>query len=141
MSHHKVAAAFIFVFITAAAATTAYVNAQAPKFRQDVTVQGREALTGRTSDHFLTFSQPFSLPGTSFGAGTYVFRSPVPGVIQVFGERGMPYAQVTTVPIVRTGWGNGYEASFESQGPGAPPRLVAIWMAGQHTGQEVIYNK
>jgi hypothetical protein len=97
------------------------VSAQAPKFQQDIVVQGK-AMPGSTSDLFLTFSGPFSVPGVSLSQGTYIFRSPSPGVLQVLSaDRRATYAMTFTTPVERDVATEGPQVKFGEQTTGGSP--------------------
>ena len=116
--------------------------AQAPQFHQEVRVQGAR-LPGVTNDYFLTFSGPFSMPGVSLGPGTYLFRRPSAGVIQVLSsDHQQAYAMAMTIPTQRTVASNDHEILFaQSEVVGAPRRIVSWFLPGATVGQELIYPK
>jgi hypothetical protein len=118
----------------------AAAGAKEPQFRDSITVQGM--VSGSPNEHHLTFSGPIALPGVSLGAGTYIFRKPGTGILQVSSGDRKPYALLMTRPISRTGPNNRYEIVL---GPpvsdGSPRRLVAWFVAGESTGQELMYRE
>jgi len=117
------------------------VSAQAPNFRQDIVVQGK-TLPGSTSDFFLTFSGPFSLPGITLAQGTYVFRSTSPGVLQMLSaDRRTTYAMAFTIPVERSVVTQGPEVKFESLTEGSPQRVVAWCRPDTPDGQQLIHPR
>ena len=136
----------VFLFLAAITSVIALsgggAGAQAPQFHQEVRVQGAR-LPGAINDYFLTFSGPFSIPGVSLPPGTYLFRRPSTGVVQVLSaDRQQAYAQTMTIPTERAVATNGHEMVFaESDVVGAPRRLVSWFLPGATVGQELIYTK
>lgn len=114
--------------------------AQAPKFQQDIIVQGK-AMPGSTSDFFLTFSGPFSMPGVSLAQGTYIFRSPSPGLLQVLSaDRRATYAMAFTIPVERDVASEGLQVKFGTPvTEGSPQRVIAWWRPEMRSGQQLIY--
>jgi hypothetical protein len=130
------------VLVAAAALSGTDAGAQAPKFRQDIVVQG-QAMPGSINDFFLTFSGPLSVPGVSLARGTYLFRNLSPGVLQVMSaDRRATYAMAFTVPVEREVASDRHEVTLgEPVAPGSPQRLVAWWVPGATVGQALIYPK
>ena len=118
------------------------VSAQAPKFQQDIVVQGK-AMPGSTSDFFLTFSGPFSVPGVTLTQGTYVFRSTSPGVLQVLSaDRLATYAMAFTIPVERDVVAEGAQVKFgASKTENSPQRVIAWWRPDTRYGQQLIYPR
>lgn len=135
-----------FVFLAAFGAALGLsgrgAGAQAPQFHQEVKVHGA-AVPGGIHDYFLTFSGPFSLPNVSLAQGTYLFRRPATGVLQVVSvDSREVYSQVLTVPVIRTAATDEFEVQFgEPSAPGAPQRLLVWFPPGAMVGQELIYVK
>ena len=114
------------------------VQAQNRKFQETVTVQGD--VRDRWGDHELTFSAPVALPGLALGPGTYVFREMSGHVVQVTNAAGDPYSMFLTVPATRRGPADDYSIILgEPAAPGAPRRIVALFIPGEDTGHEFVY--
>jgi hypothetical protein len=133
-STNTLAASALAALILAGTITGAGVT----QVRETTTVSG---VRGALGDHHLTFSGPIALPGVSLGTGTYIFTRPAPGVLQVFSaDHRQAYAMVSTMPVTRRGRADQYEITL---GPpvvsGAPRRLQAWFVAGESTGQQLIY--
>jgi hypothetical protein len=132
----------LLVLAAVAVILTLGASAQAPKFQQDIVVQGR-AMPGSTSDFFLTFSGPFSVSGISLAQGTYVFRSTSPGVLQVLSaDRRASYAMVFTTPVERQVVTDAPEVKFGAPTTeGSPQKVVAWWRPETRYGQQLIYPR
>lgn len=100
-------------------------------------------IAGSTTDYFLTFSGPFSVPGVTLAQGTYLFRRPSAGVLQVLSsDRQQVYVQAHTVPVYRARTTDNFEVRFaEPSAVGAPHKVVAWFLPGATLGQELIYSK
>jgi hypothetical protein len=135
-----------FLFVAAVGALAGLsggrVGAQVPQFHQEVRVHGTY-IPGSHGDAFLTFSGPFSVPGLSLAQGTYLFRRPVAGVLQVLSsDRAHVYIQAFTVPVSRPETTKDFEVQFaEPAVAGAPQRMVKLFAPGERVGQELIYYK
>jgi hypothetical protein len=140
----------------ALAATTAFgvdLQAQGPKFHETVTVQAQEPTfrsggSGRSSsaagvgDHALTFSAPVALPGVSLAPGTYIFRRPTAGVVQVTNATGEPYRMFITQAVNRQRSTDGYSIVLgPPAAPDSPRRIIALFAPGERTGQQFVYTR
>ena len=138
----RILARFALPAVTVAAlAVTADAVAQhqTPRFRDDLQVAGAE-VKGSTSDHFMTFSGPFSLPGVTLPAGTYVFQKPSSGVLRVMSsDRRTVYAAIHATEMWRSRTTDAYSVIWEKNVAGAPPRLKAWFASGRNIGQELAY--
>jgi len=134
------AASFALAFV-AVCGTHAEAQSQIPRFEEQETVRGTVA-RGALSDHHLTFSGPFAIPGVSLAPGTYVFRFPVQSaanVIQVLSQdRSAVYAMLMTIPTTQTEATEEYEVFWEAQ-PDAPPKIKAWFLPDRTIGHELIY--
>ena len=135
-----------FLFLAAITSVIALsgggAGAQAPQFHQEVRVQAAK-LPGATTAYFLTFSGPFSIPGVSLAPGTYLFRRPSAGAVQVLSaDRQQAYVLAMTIPTYRAVATKDHEILFaESEMVGAPRRIVSWFLPGATVGQELIYPK
>ena len=94
----------------------------------------------------LTFSGPFSLPGITLPAGTYLFRFPsrdnAPGVIQVLSEnRQIVYAMMMTIPTRRPEASGKHEITFKEARADAPLAIQAWFLPDRSIGYEFLYPK
>ena len=127
------------VLAAVAIVATMRASAQAPKFQQDIVVQGK-AMPGSTTDLFLTFSGPFTVPGVTLSQGTYVFRSPSPGVLQVLSaDRRATYAMAFTTPVERGVVTDEPEVTFGEFVGDSPRKIIALWRSNAVNGQQLIY--
>jgi hypothetical protein len=117
-------------------------GAQAPQFHQEVKVLGM-TMPGSAGEYFLTFSGPFSIPGVTLAEGTYLFRRPTHGVLQVLSsDRRHVYTQAFTVPMSRAKATDEVEVTFaEPSVTGAPQRVRAWYAPGETVGQELLYDQ
>ncbi len=126
------------VALAATSGARAQAQDQIPTFEERETVSG-EILRGAPSDHHLTFSGPFAIPGVSLPPGTYVFRVPARNVIQVLSpDRASVYAMFLTIPATRPEATGEYEVRWERQVE-APPRLKTWFLPDQTVGNDLIY--
>jgi hypothetical protein len=131
------------LLLTAVAALTVVPGAWAqtdetPRFREDLQVS-RPVLRGSTTDLIVRFSGPFSLPGISLPAGTYVFRRMASDIVRVQSQDGRHvYLTMHTTPTHREKIG-ATEALWDANVAGAPVRLKAWFRPGTETGQELSY--
>ena len=131
-------AAFLTVSFLAVSGTPADAQSQTPRFEAQETIRGA-TVGGALSDHYVTFSGPFAIPGVSLAAGTYVFRFPVHNVIQVLSEdRSIVYAMFMTVPTTRGEATEQHEMFWDAQ-TDAPPAIKAWFPPDKTTGHELIY--
>jgi len=139
----KLARTFVVAVMLALAFVTVSgtrVNAQSqmPRFEEQETVTGA-TVRGALSDHHLTFTGPFAIPGVSLAAGTYVFRFPAPNVVQVLSEdRSQVYAMFMTIPTPRTEAAEQHEVLWETR-TDAPPAMKVWYLPDRTTGHEPIY--
>jgi hypothetical protein len=94
-----------------------------------------------SSEHMLTFSGPFGLPGKSLPAGTYLFKVQSSRTFQVLSaDQSIAYAWLQAVPITRDRASDKYEAWFgEPSRDRAPRRLTAWFLPNETTGYEILY--
>ena len=120
--------------------TAAGAAARGPQFRETLTVRG-VASSNVSGEHALTFGSPIALPGVSLGAGTYIFRRPSAGILQVLNAKREPYAMMLTTPAARPEPAPHYEIVLgEPAADGSPRRLEAWFLPGESTGQQLIYR-
>jgi len=111
---------------------------ETPRFRDDLQVS-RLVLRGSTTDLIVRFSGPFSLPGVSLPAGTYVFRRIASDIVRVQSQDGRHvYLTMHTTPTHRKGTGS-TEALWDANVAGAPVRLKAWFSQGTQAGRELSY--
>jgi len=135
--------ALLATMLAAASTADAQHRPRVPRFKEQiqVTPSAPLAVPGRESDHRLTFSGPFALPGLSLGAGTYIFRVAERRTIQVLSaDASTAYAWLHTIPVSRPGSTAGYEVWFgEPLADGSPRRLTAWFLPQQTSGYELLY--
>ena len=138
----RIFARFALPAVTVAAlAVTADAVAQnqTPRFRDDLRVSGAD-VKGSSSDHFMTFSGPFALPGVTLPAGTYVFQKAGGGILRVLSkDERQVYAAMHTTETWRVRSTSEYSVIWEKNVAGAPPRLKEWFASGRNIGQELAY--
>jgi outer membrane protein OmpA-like peptidoglycan-associated protein len=88
----------------------------------------------------LTFNQPFEIPGMVLPAGTYVFKSIDPHVIQILnaGETHV-YATVETISDYRMDPSDKTVITFEERQEGSPEAIKSWFYPGETIGEEFVY--
>jgi hypothetical protein len=116
-------------------------HAQTQGVDVSVTVLGRTtAVTGSSSEHFLTFSAPIGIPGVGLAPGTYIFRFIAPSVMQVLSEdRSTAYAAFFVVPTSRSEITSEYAVVLRRVRSDAPARIATMFAPDASTGYELIY--
>lgn len=120
-----------------------------PKFEESIdvraTVPDDVRVAGHPYDHFLTFSEPISIPGATLAPGTYVFHFPLgPGtdVIQVFpANRTEPLAMFQTIPVhdASRGFASTGEVVLKGSDTKGAPLVMSEWyLPGQARGYEFL---
>ncbi len=130
------------------AATTVHAQRQqrTPSFNEEIQVTAetpflKAARPRSSSEHLLTFSSPFALPGKSLAPGTYVFRVQSSNTFQVLSaDQSIAYAWLQGHPVTRERATRTYEVWFrEPAQDGAPRRLTAWFLPDQTSGYQILY--
>jgi hypothetical protein len=115
-----------------------------PKLKDNVLVSA-PAMSLRSksaTEHLLTFSGPFGVPGVSLPAGIYSFKFTAPGVIQVRNADGtVPYTQFVTTEAriaTRMAYSDG-AITWREQIEGAPPQIENWFLPGRSKGWHFVY--
>lgn len=122
-----------------------------PRFEESVdvhpTAPSSVPVTGSTNEYFLTFSAPFSVPGVTLKADTYVFRLPLgPGtnVVQVLtADRSEPLAMFQAIPTqdaTRNVMSDGQVVLGAGRTHGAPLEIKDWYLPGQMYGYQFLYS-
>lgn len=104
-----------------------------------------DAMTFDRTTRF-TFNQPFTLPGVTLPAGTYMFRlaNPERGnkVVQVLNNEGtQSYALLLSMPALRMDTPLDSAITFMETGSGVPSAVKIWWTEGSALGYEFIYTR
>jgi len=124
-----------------------------PRFEESVEVTG-SPVGNPATDHFLTFSEPVSVPGVTLPAGRYIFRFPLERdlagntsmpVIQVLKQDSDTYAMFHAIPVrdaSRTLATDDYAVTWRERGDEeAPPAIATLFLPRESTGYEFQYDK
>jgi len=99
-----------------------------------------QAADAQTKDPF-KFSVPVQVPRAIPPAGTYRFQFLTPTLVRVTSLDGKRmYGTFTTVPVLRNVPPNRGQVRFQNVGA-QPLRLIAWYMTGNSTGNELLYPK
>lgn len=93
-----------------------------------------------------TFTAPFSIPGVTLPAGSYLFRladdTPGRDVIQVLSADGKtPYAMFFSLPTLRGEPVDTPELRFMETAADVPVAIKSWWYAGDRQGYEFVYPR
>ena len=143
MTKHAGLAVGVATMIGLSATVGAQTLPRVPEFKEDAHVVSRErpSVRGSSSDHRITFSDPFALPDLSLAAGTYVFRPGPANTLQVLSAYGSTaYAWLLTIPVSRLMPTRSYEVRFgDPAAVGAPQRLTTLFEPRQSWRYELVY--
>jgi hypothetical protein len=128
-------------------ARAAQAQTETPSFKFYVSVSGHGGhVAGSPSDLFLTFSGPVEIPRVTLPAGTYLFRTIAPSVVQVLSpDRRTLYTTFFTSPASRARPVSHEQVRFQRIRDDAPIRMIAWypgdWSGFSSTGYQLIYPK
>lgn len=133
----------LFVAFVALVSLAGAAGAQTQDLEINVTVVGHTGVVaGSPSDHFLSFSAPFEIPGVGLAPGAYIFRFITPSVMQVLSEnRSTVYAMLLVIPTWRNEVSGEYSVSLRKTRDDAPPRLWKMFPPNSSSGYELTYPK
>jgi LPXTG-motif cell wall-anchored protein len=110
-----------------------------------IVAAGPAAATPLDKRTTFTFSTPFSVPGVTLPAGSYVFRlaDDLRGrdVIQVLGADGTPYAMFFSLRTLRGEPVDKPEIQFMESAAGMPIAVKAWWYPADTQGYEFVYPR
>jgi len=120
-------------FAVQATAKGAQSNTIQPKEFNVTVGVSNNAVSGTSSDQFLSFSAPIEIPCAGLPPGTYVFHFVTPSIVQVRSQDGSKmYGTFFTTPVWRGEAKSGPTMTVERTSKQAPLRLVAWFNDGSY---------